>query len=152
MSDRALSDRMDFDHVVRVDAQGRVTDEPEWWAPSLNDGVLEGDGVGWVLLGGYSGQYGYSGPIMHSSEYIGGSMARDILARPGLYVSLVDYSSGDDEDTGEPLEPEGWAVAYLELVDVNPRGESTCSTCGDTFNLPAGTALTRGSRPCGWSH
>jgi hypothetical protein len=150
MADRTLNDRMEFDHVVRVDTEGRVTDAPEWWAPSLNDGELDDGGAGWELLGGYSGQYGYPGPIMHTSEYIGGAMERDILARPGLYVSLVDYVTSDDAD--ESPEPAGWAVAYLELADVEPRGESTCPTCGDTFTLPAGVTLTRGSRPCGWSH
>jgi len=28
----------------------------------------------------------------------------------------------------------------------------TCAQCGETFTLPEGTTLTRGSRPCGWSH
>ena len=149
---KALNDRMEFDCVVRVDADGKVWDEPDWYAPSLNDGVLDGAGAGWELLGGYSGQYGYSGPIMHPSEYIGGRMERDILARPGLYVALVDYPTGDPDEDESP-EPDGWAVAYLELADLGPRTtDHTCPTCGEKFTLPEGTTLTRGSRPCGWSH
>jgi hypothetical protein len=27
-----------------------------------------------------------------------------------------------------------------------------CPVCGDVFVLRPGTTLTRGSRPCGWSH
>lgn len=29
---------------------------------------------------------------------------------------------------------------------------ATCPICGETFELPVGTTMTRGSRPCGWSH
>ncbi len=29
---------------------------------------------------------------------------------------------------------------------------ATCPQCGATFQLPVGTAMTRGARPCGWSH
>jgi hypothetical protein len=96
---------MNFDHVVRVHDDGTVTDEPHAYAPELCDGEIVG--TGWTLLDGYSGQYGYAGPIMHASEYIGGGMARDILATPGVYVALVDYPSDDSE-------PDGWAVARLD--------------------------------------
>jgi len=96
-----LNDMMEFDHVIRVHADGTVTDEPGVYAPDLHD---DDEPIGWTLLDGYSGQYGYSGPIMHASEYIGGGLARDILATPGVYVALVNYLSDDEE-------PEGWAVA-----------------------------------------
>jgi hypothetical protein len=98
-----LSDVMDFDHVIRVHADGTVTDEPSIFAPGLYDGEV---GKGWTLLNGYSGQHCYSGPIMHASEVIGGGMADDILSTPGVYVALVDYPSDDSE-------PEGWAVARM---------------------------------------
>jgi hypothetical protein len=46
----------------------------------------------------------------------------------------------------------GWRCT-TELIRWLPAdGRCIEATCGDTFNLPAGTALTRGSRPCGWSH
>lgn len=99
---RPLNEVMEFDHVVRVHEDGSVTDEPNVWAPDLHDGELEGSE--WELLDGYSGQDRYSGPIMHSSEFIGGGMADDILSTPGVYVALVDYPTDDDD-------PEGWAVA-----------------------------------------
>lgn len=103
-----LNDVMEFDHVVTVHDDGTVTDGPAGvYAPELFDGEV---GSGWELLDGYSGQYRYSGPIMHASEYIGGDMERDILDTPGAYVALVDYPSDGDE-------PEGWAVARkVEVV------------------------------------
>lgn len=104
-----LNHTMDFDHVVRVDSEGRVTDAGnEVYGPNLFEGEL--DTEGWELLDGYSGQDRYSGPIMHNSEFIGGQMERDILARPGLYVALVCYW---DVEEGED-DVEGWAVAYRE--------------------------------------
>lgn len=99
---RALNDFMEFDHVIRVHDDGSYSEAEGIHAPSLRDGVL--DTEGWTLLDGYSGQYMYSGPIMHASEFIGGLMERDILANPGIYVALVDYPDDDSE-------PEGWAVA-----------------------------------------
>lgn len=61
---------------------------------------------GWDLLDGWSGQDGYSGPLMHQSEYIGGGMARHILNTPGIYVALVNYDMNDLD-----AEPTEWAVA-----------------------------------------
>ena len=106
-----LNDMMEFDHVIRVDENGNVTDEYGIYGPSLFDDEL--DSSEWSLLDGYSGQDGYSGPIMHNSEFIGGQMERDILAQPGLYVVVVAYWSEDDYGSTED-DIEGWAVAYRE--------------------------------------
>ena len=104
-----LNSFMEIGRVVQVHADGSVTDAnltaPDlYWAGDTHE--LVGDG--WALLNGYSGQFKYAGPIMHASEYIGGHMATDILAEPGLYVALVceDY---DDMDN-----PAGWAVATMD--------------------------------------
>lgn len=99
----SLNDKMDFDHVVQVLPGGQVVDAHGVYAPELYDDELQG--AGWTLMDGYSGQSGYSGPIMHNSEYIGGGLERDILANPGYYVTLVNNSY--DEEEGE-----GWAIAY----------------------------------------
>lgn len=64
---------------------------------------------GWRAMRGYTGQYGYSGPIMHNSERLGGRMAEDIVETPGVYV-LVIVDDYEDDDT-----PAGWAV--LKLID-----------------------------------
>jgi len=100
-----LNDHMEFDHVIRVLPNEQIVDAGGIYAPSLYDGEL--DGPSWTLLDGYSGQDRYSGPIMHPSEYLSGRLARDVLANPGYYVALVDYSSDGSE-------PEGWAIAYRE--------------------------------------
>jgi hypothetical protein len=108
-----LSDVMEFDHVIRVHADGTVSDGPDGLYFELYDDELSAPD-GWELMNGYSGQYGYSGPVMHNSEFIGGGMARDILAAPGLYVALVSYYSPEpDDDDGEPMLEEGWAIARL---------------------------------------
>lgn len=98
-----LNEIMEFDHVIEVHADGWISDRRDIYAPTLNDGELEGDE--WTLLNGFSGQDRYAGPIMHQSEYIGGGMERYIRETPGVYVALVDYPLDDSE-------PDGWAVAY----------------------------------------
>lgn len=112
-----LNSFMEFDCVIRVDEDGNVTEAPGVYAPELNDGEVWGGepwdigkGDSWTLLDGYSGQCGYSGPIMHPSEFIGGRMAEDILATAGEYVALVSYYTPEDEDDDDNVD--GWAVAY----------------------------------------
>lgn len=113
----SLSYVMDFDHPVRVNADGSVTDDLDGvHAPSLYGEAL--DSREWELIGGYSGQYNYSGPIMHPSEFIGGALARDILAEPGVYVALVSYCDHSDPDLCPDGDEgcdsaDGWAIAYL---------------------------------------
>jgi len=102
---------MDFDHPIRVNTDGTLSDAPGVYAPSLDSETLDSDK--WELVtGGYTQQYGYNGPIMHASEQIGGRLAENILAEPGVYVSLVANAEpeGDDDDP----EPEGWAIARLK--------------------------------------
>lgn len=102
-----LNSVMEFDHVIQVHADGSVTDA-QVPAPTLYDEELsQPNSTQWTLLAGYTGQYGYNGPLMHASEYIGGGLARDILAQPGYYVALVEYPT----DGGEP---DGWAVARMD--------------------------------------
>jgi hypothetical protein len=108
-----LSDVMEFDHVVEVHPDGTVTDGPaDMYAPSLHDGEL--DDARWSMLNGYSGQYGYSGPVMHPSEFIGGGLAADILSTPGFYVSVVAYCDPVDDEGDEGDDVDGWAVCRFE--------------------------------------
>lgn len=129
---------MEFDHVIIVEEGGIVhTEQTGEHAPDLLDGELSDSA--WSLLNGYSGQYGYSGPIMHPSEFVGGRMADDILSAPGFYVVIADYP-GDGE------EPDGWAVAFKPVPTDCERGKHlpeqdeetgaivsppTCLICGD---------------------
>jgi hypothetical protein len=127
----ALSHLMEFDSPITVHADGSITEGPrDLYAPSLTDDYLDDDR--WSLLDGYSGQHGYSGPVMHDSEFIGGGLARDILSEPGTYVAIIsDYSCEQcgaagiitDDDGNEEACPdceapgystEGWAVARLD--------------------------------------
>lgn len=111
-----LNSILEFDLVVEVHPDGTVTPRHDLLAPSLLDDEL--DSPHWVLLDGYSGQHGYRGPIMHASEFIGGGMARDVLATPGVYVALVSSytTDADGEPAGDDgdLYVEGWALARWE--------------------------------------
>lgn len=53
---------------------------------------------------GMSNQWGYSGPILHPSEFLGGGMARELLATPGEYV-ITEVVDPDDPDS-----PAGWII------------------------------------------
>jgi hypothetical protein len=114
----ALSNLMEFDHPIQVHDDGTVSDRVEGvYAPTL-EGVSDGTTEtidGWELVtAGYTGQDRYNGPIMHNSEQIGGRLAEDILARPGVYVALVCAWPDDEESTDDgELYMEGWAVARL---------------------------------------
>lgn len=123
---KSLNEIMEFDHVVEVHADGTVTHADV--SPYMEVSMYLGDDgewhdnfqlpEGWALMTGYSGQYSYSGPVMHDSEFIGGGMERDILETPGLYVAMVvECDCGYTEEFCEPevgcdCEPEGWVVAY----------------------------------------
>jgi hypothetical protein len=122
-----LNDHMEFYHIIRVNADGSLSDSPE--NPYLDEAVrsrLVNDETeeweddinlpeGWELMSGYTGQHGYNGPVMHASEYIGGGLARDILEAPGDYVALPMESDCEglrcDPEVGCDCEPAGWVVA-----------------------------------------
>ena len=107
-----LNALMEFDHPIQVHADGSVTDGLDGiYAPSLMDREL--DNPRWTFFSnGYTGQYGYHGPIMHNSEFIGGRLADDILAEPGIYCAVVaDWSPEDGDEDSDTVE--GWAVVRL---------------------------------------
>lgn len=76
----------------------------------------------WEAVNGYSGQHGYAGPTMHASEFLGGSMAHDVLADKGatyVVVSVeclpdweVDQDNEDDVDLEMTIQdnPAGWML------------------------------------------
>ena len=120
---RELNDLMDFDHVIRVHKDGAITEPRDVYAPELLMGV-DADGQilnaheagyiadakrqGWSLERGWTGQYSYSGVVMHPSEYVGKSMEDHIRETPGLWVVIV-VQCEDDYDAG-------WALAYQEVA------------------------------------
>lgn len=140
--DQPIRDLMQFDHVVAVMPDGRVIDTDERFnlldehAPevvidyegSFADAQISKDhdadmveylkSQGWEVLSGYSGQHGYSGPIMHTSEFIGGALEERIREEPGFWVALTveihpsenDPEHEDNDGSGES-EYVGWIVA-----------------------------------------
>lgn len=111
---RPLNEIMEFDRVIEVLEDGTVADTTGVWAPEMWNDKL--DSADWQLMYGYSGQWGYSGPTMHDSEYIGGGLERDILAEPGVYVALLSYDDCDECDDTDDCNCDlahGWAVARL---------------------------------------
>lgn len=135
---RTLNDIMEFDHIIHVDWNGYVT-EPDkdekgksLWAPEVE--FLPGDwemgtradvyvGGEWEAMMGCTGQYGYNGPIMHESEFIGGGMERRILETPGYYVCAVVEKDYDEETDDRELV--GWVCLYREDDWHNPE----CTKC-----------------------
>lgn len=130
-----LNEVMDLDRVIRVDKTGRVMPVPllDWnghlemyLVGSLEEYRWDDDFYvpeGWELLSGFTGQYGYNGPVMHASEFIGGGLERHILETPGYWVATVVESDCQykepncNEDSGCNCDPAGWAVAHKPFTD-----------------------------------
>ena len=117
---------MEFDHVIYSHGDGTVSDVSGVYAPEVHGGDTFTHGT-WELLRGRTGQYGYDGPCMHPSEYVGGGLARDILNTPGLYVACADYEQCNDddkcdgcaEDTGCEYAPASWVIAHDATTPVS---------------------------------
>ena len=104
-----LNTAVEFDSPFRVTPEGEVESVyPDVFPPSAYhvEGEREPDidGLGWEFVDGYSGQHGYSGPVMHASEQLAGGMATDVLATPGVYSLAVV------EDLDDPENPAGWVL------------------------------------------
>ncbi len=127
---------MEFDHVVTVNGDGTVSDGPAGiYAPDLLDHEVS-DPTRWAPFGNYTSQQG-GGWLMHNCESIGGSMARDILAAPGVYVAVVAYWTPDENDDHADEEgtiPEGWAV--FRLIDPAPTPDPVFVTFTDEEGDP----------------
>lgn len=102
-------DDIEFDHPFRIHADGSIEDVyPEFYPPNVyhdDESDVHIDGECWEAFStGYTGQFGYRGPVMHASEYIGGRLEADMLASPGVYVITTVETHGEDD------EPAGWIV------------------------------------------
>lgn len=137
-TDKPLDDIMEFEHVIEVLPDGSIIDRNDLYAPDLLNGELVDDT--WSLMDGWSGQYMYSGPVMHDSEYIGKRMEAWIRETPGVYVLVAAYYDDEDaEDEDAELIVEGWGVAYRETPlcgitncyeyrDREVHGKNVCAT------------------------
>jgi hypothetical protein len=113
---------LDFDTVFRIEGADVVI-VPDVYAPEVtHDSIMDVniDGAGWHCLTGMTGQYSYSGAVMHSSEFIGSAIAK-ILATddPGTLFAIVivsvlpdDCEDHEDHTASGDCEPAGWAIAY----------------------------------------
>ena len=95
----------EFDQVFTVLADGSHSSHHGGvYAPE----VCEDDGAlyleGWsTVTDGCSGQYLYSGPVMHSSEFIGDGLSDRVRETPGVYAVCAVYPL----DGGDPG---GWII------------------------------------------
>ena len=107
---------IEFGEVFETDGRGRFRRTGEWTSAdvTLEPGQIRDlDGAlpeGWHATTGFSGQYGYPGPIMHDSEQVGGDMARALFGggEPREYVRAYCVWLPEDED-GD-MECEGWVI------------------------------------------
>lgn len=110
----------EFNSVFQVTPGGYVIDGPDWLtAPDVEhddecDVIIPSE---WRALTGYTGQHGYRGAVMHSSEYLGGRLLSDILDTPGVYAiataEVYCHTLGHDYDdcpVGRDHSPAGWVV------------------------------------------
>lgn len=122
-----LNARMEFGHVIRVHEDGTVSDPADVHGPEIVYLQLDADGQsldddfidvpdGWTPMRGYTGQYGYNGPVMHSSEFIGGRMERDILSEPAFYVAVVVDGLPAEDSSDEDMNI-GWAVFRKDIEE-----------------------------------
>lgn len=149
-----LFDKMEFDLVYEVDGDRNMTISDAYhYVPTVEhdpggdiliDGLENGDGrQDWFALTGYTGQYSYSGAVMHSSERGGWHMQRDILDNPGLYVMVVvEVNCGNHTKSMSPITGDvkcSCGYFYCEDEPCNPDGETCeCEPEGWTvLHIPA---------------
>lgn len=134
MRERTLNDIMQPDHVIRVKG-GVITESgfpasvhaPELMIGTDADGsilaeherhlIQDAKRYGWDVQTGWSGQYSYSGPIMHSSEFIGGALADHIRETDGYWVVVVAECHELRDENGDDItdNPAGWLLLHREL-------------------------------------
>lgn len=115
-----LNEIMAFDHVVLVRPDGTVDEKPQNapWAPDYADDYIDGHPRWTVMTHGWSRQCGYSGPVMHNSEYIGGALERFILETPGWWVAVpAQWWNADEQE----YDIEGWVLFHSEVSDDDRR-------------------------------
>jgi hypothetical protein len=110
---------VEFDHPFTI-TNGEVVDVNDAYAPSVY--LVEGDddetidGQGWQFVSdGWTGQYGYSGPVMHASEFIGEGIAERLAEMAESYrafaIVAVEFIPENEDDLS--TEPVGWAIVGL---------------------------------------
>lgn len=104
-----LDNSIEFDTAFIVLPNGEYVETSEYVPTVYNDGthdVIIESSV-WEALTGYSGQYSYSGAVMHPSEYFGGGLLKDVSEDIGGVYALTGVYDLDDEGD---LDIIGWTV------------------------------------------
>lgn len=102
-----LNSLVEFDCAFIVTSEG-IEDTHEVYVPTVyNDDETDIyiESSEWEALTGYTGQYSYNGAVLHSSEYLGGDLARDILEDIGGIYAVTVVEDMEDQDN-----PAGWCV------------------------------------------
>ena len=117
-----LMNGQDFDHVWTVTLDRRVIDVEDIYAPDVsNDPVSDVDIMGegeWHALTGMTGQYGYSGAVMHNSESFGRGMAMaiahmcDEAYEQDRKLAWTVVEVRNEDGTYPEGDPIGWAVVW----------------------------------------
>lgn len=117
-----LDAAVEFDSPFTLTPNGDGTAYLQRWtgglrAPEVHDAGDDGLEVfgPWEPVDGHSGQYGYSGPIMHPSETLSGGMAARIIAEGGTYAVVAVEQDTDHLDDHDAImeardNPAGWAL------------------------------------------
>lgn len=122
-----LNTDIDFYTVFEITATGELYTVLGMYAPSVEhddeaDVLLDerpaAEHKTWELFStGYTGQYSYTGAVMHSSEQLSGRLADDIVSTPGIYTLVVveapcgyDGSTSCEVEIGCECEAAGWAI------------------------------------------
>lgn len=135
----------DFDHPFVVGEDHSVTHAtgvhaPEVFHSDTSDVEIVSDA--WEALVGHTGQYGYNGAVMHSSEFIGRDLADVMLREPGTYViTSVEVHSEDDDGNEDPA-PAGWCV--LRLLTRELTEEETAEYLAGHRSFPGAVETTEG--------
>lgn len=111
-----IDSQVEMDSAFGIDRDGNVV-KVDAWAPEVylsQDGLeVPGD---WEAVNGYSGQYGYSGPVMHPSEVMDGSkMEEYVRENPGTYALVVpaNVDAYDSDDPDAEVDVDGWVLLKL---------------------------------------
>ena len=102
-----LDNSIEFDSAFIVLPNGEYSETGEYVPNVYNDAETDViiESSEWEALTGYTGQYGYNGAVLHSSEYFGGGLLKDVSEDlGGVYALTVVYDLEDE------LDIIGWCV------------------------------------------
>jgi hypothetical protein len=134
----SLDDLVEFNCPIVSNGDGTISDSPVYFDGSYDLYQVGHDNwrvdassiSGWEAVSdGYTGQYGYNGPVMHNSEILSGALAQKMIDEPGTYVLAEAHYMHDDEraeldeeDGEKPYDAEGWVVLRKKETTAEQEG------------------------------